>query len=238
MVDYLRGGAYQSFAGRGAGDVPQLAVLFRDDVDTRDRPQRSSHLLPKFALQRIFPLEASREVGQADDPDAHPRSAPRARLPVSLAAPISRSSSSALATAACAPPRSTSTPSPMPTKDAEPSICCVTYGVAELRSVKDQGGSAALRRDGAARAALWLEAPLARARLPSCLPHDQLRAIECQCSASWSTSSLPDSPSRDRRVKGALRASLRDRRTADPGPGDRSQGLGSYEEGRARIADG
>ena len=65
MVDYLRGGAYQSFAGRGAGDVPQLAVLFRDDVDTRHRPQRSSHLLPKFALQRIFPLEAGREVGQA-----------------------------------------------------------------------------------------------------------------------------------------------------------------------------
>ena len=164
MVDYLRGGAYQSFAGRGAGDVPQLAVLFRDDVDTRDRPQRSSHLLPKFALQRIFPLEASREVGQADDPDAHPRSAPRARLPVSLAAPISRSSSSALATAACAPPRSTSTPSPMPTKDAEPSICCVIYGVAELRAARNQERlRCAPPLSGNSRAALWLEAPLARA---------------------------------------------------------------------------
>jgi hypothetical protein len=40
-------------------------------------------------------------------------------------------------------------------------------------------------------------------------------------------------------VKGALRASLRDRRSADPGPGNRSQGLGSYQEdgSKAVVAD-
>jgi hypothetical protein len=38
--------------------------------------------------------------------------------------------------------------------------------VAELIHNNNQGGFAALRRNGAARAALWLEAPLARARQP------------------------------------------------------------------------
>jgi hypothetical protein len=36
--------------------------------------------------------------------------------------------------------------------------------IAELILSTNRGGSAALRRDGASRAALWLEAPRARAR--------------------------------------------------------------------------
>jgi hypothetical protein len=48
-----------------------------------------------------------------------------------------------------------------------------------------------------------------------------------------------DCPSRGYQVKGALGASLRDRRSADPGPGNRSQGLGSYQEdgSKAVVAD-
>ena len=65
MIDYPSCGTYQRLARWRPSDVPQLTVLFRDNLDAADRPQRRGHLLPKLALQRLLPQELSNSNADA-----------------------------------------------------------------------------------------------------------------------------------------------------------------------------
>ena len=106
-------------------------------------------------------------------------------------------------------------------------------GSGQLRASRRQGGSAALRRS-ALRAALWLGAPLARTRQQSSdKPWPEWRDVRMRIHPE-SPSSQHDCPSRNRRVKGALRASLHDRHSPTLDPAAVRKGIAAIRKAGTR----
>jgi hypothetical protein len=112
--------------------------------------------------------------------------------------------------------------SPRCTTHAAPHVALPNCAIFRIKAAPAAPLARLLRR------ALPWGGPPGASRATAATAADQMVHRHAERCCARPSSSPPNCPSRDSRVKGALRASLRDRHFADPGPGGPLTGAGSY----------